>query len=205
MSRRIPMRARRAMYFALIFAGVVVASLRWAASQPAQAPFKIAVLDLRRLTDQCQMRRDKETELNRMKDAEEAKLKEQGQALDRMKAELDGLPKDDPQLAEKSKQYGRRQEEFMLRKRWAEADVLETWDKTFQSVYGDLLARVEEFREKNGYDIILRYDSQALGAGGARIIDQLDRKIVMARARSVDVTDAVVHYINETYEQQKRR
>ena len=93
----------------------------------------------------------------------------------------------------------------MLRKRWAEADVLETWDKTFQSVYGDLLARVEEFREKNGYDIILRYDSQALGAGGARIIDQLDRKIVMARARSVDVTDAVVHYINETYEQQKRR
>jgi Skp family chaperone for outer membrane proteins len=183
----------------------LLASKAWAQSEAAAKPMKIGVLDLRRLMDNCQLRKDKEVEINKMKDEEAAKLKEEKKALDELKAGIDRLPKDAPDLAEKAKELTRKQEALLLKNRWAEADVLETWEKTFQSVYSDVLRMIEDFREKNNYDLILRYDSQPLGAGGARVIDQLDRKVVMARAASVDVTDALIKYVNETYAQEKKK
>lgn len=189
----------------LVLMSALLASKAWAQSEAAAKPMKIGVLDLRRLMDNCQLRKDKEVEINKMKDEEAAKLKEEKKALDELKAGIDRLPKDAPDLAEKAKELTRKQEALLLKNRWAEADVLETWEKTFQSVYSDVLRMIEDFREKNNYDLILRYDSQPLGAGGARVIDQLDRKVVMARAASVDVTDALIKYVNDTYAQEKKK
>ena len=196
---------RRPVYVLLVLMSALLASKAWAQSEAAAKPMKIGVLDLRRLMDNCQLRKDKEVEINKMKDEEAAKLKEEKKALDELKAGIDRLPKDAPDLAEKAKELTRKQEALLLKNRWAEADVLETWEKTFQSVYSDVLRMIEDFREKNNYDLILRYDSQPLGAGGARVIDQLDRKVVMARAASVDVTDALIKYVNETYAQEKKK
>jgi len=196
---------RRPVCVLLVLMSALLVSKAWAQSEAAAKPMKIGVLDLRLLMDKCQLRKDKEVEINKMKDEEAAKLKEEKKALDQIKAEIERMPKDAPNLAEKTKEFARKQEALVLKNRWAEADVLEAWEKTFQSVYSDVLRMIEDFRQKNGYDLILRYDSQPLGAGGARVIDQLDRKVVMARSASADVTDALIKYVNDTYAQEKKR
>ena len=196
---------RRPVCVLLVLMSALLVSKAWAQSEAAAKPMKIGVLDLRLLMDKCQLRKDKEVEINKMKDEEAAKLKEEKKALDQIKAEIERMPKDAPNLAEKTKEFARKQEALVLKNRWAEADVLEAWEKTFQSVYSNVLRMIEDFRQKNGYDLILRYDSQPLGAGGARVIDQLDRKVVMARSASADVTDALIKYVNDTYAQEKKR
>lgn len=199
------MRMQWLLYLGLgLFIGLFF-SISQVRSQSAEKPLKIGVFDLRLLMDKCELRKDKEIEINKMKDTEAAKLKEERKELDGLKSELDLMAKDNPQLAQKSKEYARKQEALALKSRWAEADVLENWEKTFQEVYSEVLRQIEEFRAKNGYDLILRYDSQPLSGSGGRVIDQLDRKIVIARAPSIDVTDALVDFINKAYEQQKKK
>jgi len=199
------MHARWAVYFSLVVMTALLASQAWAQGEPASKPLKIGVLDLRRLMDKCKLRQDKEVEINRLKDDKAATLKDEKKALDDLKAEIDRMPKDAPNLAEKAREYAHKQEALMLHNRWAEADVLEAWEKTFQAVYSDVLRNIEDYRQKNDYDVILRYDSQPLGTGGGRVIDQLDRKVVMACAPSVDITDALITYVNEAYQKEKKK
>ncbi len=203
--RSLAMFARCVLYLCFAAVAGFLSRTLPAQDQPAPKPLKIGVVDLRVLMDSCQMRKDKEAEINKRKDAEAAKLKEERKQLDGVKSELDLMPKDNPQFFEKSKEFSRKQEAFLLKNRWAEADVLELWEKTFLTVYTDILHQIESFRQKNDYDIILRYDSQPLGGAGTRVIDQLDRKVIMARAASVDVTDALIQFVNDAYAKEKKQ
>jgi Skp family chaperone for outer membrane proteins len=189
----------------IVLVGAILLSKTWVVGQPAEKPLKIGILDLRNLMDNCQMRKDKEVEINRVKDAEAAKLNEEKKTLDGIKAEIDLMANDDPKKPDRAKDYTRKQDLWVLKNNWLQADVLESLDKALRSVYGDALRMIEEFREKNGYDVILQYDSRPLGGAGVSIRDQLAAKAVMARAASVDVTDAVTKYINEAYEREKKK
>jgi Skp family chaperone for outer membrane proteins len=198
------MRAQWPLYVALILVGGLLFSRTWAGGQAQEKPLRIGILDLRRLMDNCELRKEKLGEIDKINAGEEARRKEQKKLLDGMKAEIEALPKDSPDAADKTKEYLHKQEEMTLHNRWSEADIMEKVGKMSQAVYTDVLRLVDEYREKNGLDVIFQLDSQALVPGMA-IIDQLQRRAVLARGNSVDVTDALIKYVNDIYVQQKKK
>ena len=198
------MRAQWPLYVALVLVGGLLFSRTWAGGQAQEKPLKIGVLDLRRLMDNSLHRKEKLADIDKMNADVQAKGKEQTKLLDAMKAEIEALPKDSPDVADKTKEYIHKQEELALHNRWSEADIMEKVGKMSQAVYGEILRLVDEYREKNAFDVIFQLDSQALVPGMA-IVDQLQRRAVLARGNSVDVTDALIKYVNDIYEQQKKK
>lgn len=85
-----------------------------------------------------------------------------------------------------------------MKTRLAEREVMEKLEGYLQEVYSEILAKIGEYQDKNQFDFIFRIDTRPLTTQ-ERIIDQLDRKLLLANAKTFDVTDDVIAYLNQSY------
>jgi Skp family chaperone for outer membrane proteins len=189
---------RRALTLAL--ACVVTGLGAWTAqaADPPVGALKVGTVDLQRVVDQYQKRKDMQEDLKKFKAGTEASLKDLQKQVDAVKGELDLLNEGSPDYDKKKRELEEKREILVLKGRLAEKEVVEKWAKGLETIYNEILEKTDKFREKAGYDLLLRIDVAPLKATTLEDMrEHLNRKMVLSRSQAVDVTDALIKFINE--------
>ena len=192
------MKSLSGWVLALLVSGGLVLSVLHAGNQVSPAPLKVGVIDLFKVVDGYQKKKDREVELNKSRDAVAAQLKELQKKIEGMTSEMELLDKNNPEFPAKRKLLSEKQEELLMKTRLAEREVMEKLEQYLQELYSEVLAKVGEYREKNNFDMIFQINTRPLTTQ-ERIIEQLDRKLLMSSAKTMDVTDDVIAYLNQSY------
>jgi len=164
---------------------------------PTEDQLKVGVVDLVKVVDGYQKKKDRETELNKSRDGVAAQLKSLQKRIESMSSEVDLLDKKGTEYHDKRKELLEKQEELLMRARLADREISEKIEQYLQEVYSEILTKIEDYRAKNNFDFIIRVDNRPL-TNQERIAMQLDRKVILANAKSFDVTDDVIAYLNKS-------
>ena len=187
---------------AVVVSGVVLGAfllgILQAGTSVGLAPLKVGTVDLNKVVEGFQKKKDLEAEINKLRDGAAAGLKELQKKITTLSSELDLVDKNSGQYSAKKQVILEKQEELLMRTRLAEREVSEKLAQYLQEVYSEVLAKVSEYRDKNGFDLLLRSDTRPLTAQ-ERIGEQLDRKLLLASVKSLDVTDDFVAFLNQSY------
>jgi len=183
---------------ALLVSGGLLLTLLHAGPPAGPTPLKVGVIDLAKVVDNYQKKKDREAELNKTREAAAAQLKDLQKKIEGMASEMDLLDKNSPEFPAKRRLLSEKQEELVMKTRLAEREVMEKLEQYLQEVYNEILTKVGEYREQNNFDLIFRVDNRPLTTQ-ERIIDQLDRKILMSSAKPLDITDDVIAFLNKSY------
>lgn len=90
------MRSGLAYVLALVVSGSLVLSILHAGNQVSPGPLKIGVVDLFKVVDGYQKKKDREAELNKVRDASAAQLKDLQKKIEGMTSEMELLDKNSP-------------------------------------------------------------------------------------------------------------
>jgi len=186
------------MFLAFFLCANMVCGTARAQDKAAPAPLKVGVVDLMKVVDGFQKRKDREAELNKIRDTAATQLKDLQKKVESLSSEMDLLDKNGPDFMAKKKLLAEKQEEQLIKTRLADRDIREKLEQYLQEVYSDILTRIDEYRTRNNFDFILRVDKRPLTTQEP-IIVQLDRKIILSHANSFDVTDDVIAFLNQAY------
>jgi len=167
-------------------------------SQINSAPLKVGVVDLAKVIDGYQKKKDREADLNKARETAAAQLKALQKKIESMNSEIELIDKKSPEFLTKKRELLEKQEELIMRSRLADREVQEKLEQYLQEVYSEILAKIEEYRAANKFDFIFRQDPRPLTTQ-ERIVFQLDRKLLMASDKSFDVTDDVIAFLNQSY------
>ena len=173
--------------------GAFVLGILHAGNPISSGPLKIGVVDLAKVADGYQKRKDRETEINKAIQEAEGQLKAFQKKIESMSSELDLLDRKATEYSVKQKELVEKIEEARMRRRLAEIELNQKGTQYLQEVFGEILAKVEEYRAANNFDFILRVDNKPLASQ-----DQLVSKMVMAHNKAFDVTDDVIAYLNKS-------
>jgi Skp family chaperone for outer membrane proteins len=173
--------------------GAFVLGILQAGNPITPGPLKIGVVDLAKVADGYQKRKERESEINKAIREAESQLKAFQKKIESMSSELDLLDRKSPEYSTKRKELVEKIEEARMRRRLAEIELNEKGTQYLQEVFSEILAKVEEYRAANNYDFILRVDNKPLTSQ-----DQLVLKMVMAYNNAFDVTDDVIAYLNKS-------
>jgi len=187
------MRKMMAWTVPVAVAGCLVLGILHAGNPISPGPLKIGVVDLAKVADGYQKRKDRETEINKAIQAAEGQLKAFQKKVESMSSEVDLLDRKAPEYSGKRKELVEKIEEARMRRRLAEIELNEKGTLYLQEVFSEILAKVEEYRAANNFDFILRVDNKPLASQ-----EQLLLKMVMAHNKAFDVTDDVIAYLNKS-------
>lgn len=176
----------------------VMSSVAHGQGQVAPAPLKVGVVDLAKVVDGFQKRKDREAELNKIREAAANQLKELQKKVEGLSAEMELLDKSSPDFMAKKKLLAEKQEELLVKTRLADREIGEKLEQYLQEVYSEILARIDEYRAQNNYDFIIRVDKRPLTTQEP-IVTQLDRKVILSHAITFDITDKVIAFLNQAY------
>jgi Skp family chaperone for outer membrane proteins len=190
------MKGRLIWFVTMAALGGLALGMLSAGTQVAPAPLKVGVVDLSRVADAYQKRKDREADLNTRRDAAAAQLKELQKKVEALSSEIELLDKNGPQYAAKKRQLIEKQEELLMKARLADREVLEKMEQYLQEVYSEILAKVSEYRDRNHFDFIFRLDTRPLSTQ-ERIADQLDRKLLLSSAKAFDITEDMILFVNQ--------
>jgi Skp family chaperone for outer membrane proteins len=183
---------------AVVVSGGLVLSVLYGGSQINPAPLKVGVVDLAKVIDGYQKKKDREADLAKARDTASAQLKALQKKIESMNSEIDLLDKKSAEYLSKKRELLEKQEELLMRSRLADREVQEKLEQYLQEVYSEILGRIEEYRAANKFDLIFRQDPRPLTTQ-ERIVYQLDRKVLMASDKSFDVTDDLIVFLNQSY------
>jgi Skp family chaperone for outer membrane proteins len=178
-------------------AGCLVLGMLHAGSQVTSGPLKVGVVDLVKVVDGYQKKKDRETELNKSREAMAGQLKALQKKIESMSSEIDLLDKKSTEYPAKRKELLEKQEELLMRARLADREMTEKVNQYLQEVYSEILAKIEDYRAKNNFDFIIRVDTRPLNTQES-IASQLDRKTFIASSKTFDVSDDVIAFLNES-------
>jgi Skp family chaperone for outer membrane proteins len=173
-------------------------SILCAGNQVSPGPLKVGVVDLFKVVDGYQKKKDREAEINKVREASAAQLKELQKKIEGMVSEMNLMDKNGPDFIAKKRQLTEKQEELLMRTRLAEREVMGKLEEYLQEVYSEVLAKIGEYREHNSFDMIVRMDSRPVTTQEP-ILAQLDRKLLLSSVKTLDVTDDVIAFLNQTY------
>ena len=143
---------RRALAMAL--ACVVTGLGAWTAqaADPPAGALKVATVDLQRVVDQYQKRKDMQEDLKKFKAGTEASLKGLQKQVDAVKGELDLLNEDSPDYDRKKRELEEKREVLVLKGRLAEKEVVEKWAKGLETIYNEILDKIHDMVELGDID-----------------------------------------------------
>jgi len=191
------MKTRLAWIVPFVVTGGLLLGLLHAGTQISPGPLKIGVVDLVKVVDGYQKKKEREAELNKARDAAAGQIKVLQKKIESMSSEIDLLDKKSPEYPGKRKELLEKQEELLMRGRLADREMSDKLEQSLQEVYSEILSKIEDYRAKNSFDFIIRVDNRPLSTQ-ERIAAQLDRKILIASSKSFDVTDDVIAFLNES-------
>jgi len=154
-------------------------------------------VDLAKVVDGYQKKKEREADLNKARETATAQLKALQKKIESMSSEIDLLDKKSTEYPAKRKELLEKQEELLMRARLADREMTEKVNQYLQEVYSEILAKIEDYRAKNNFDFIIRVDNRPLNTQES-IASQLDRKTFIASSKTFDVSDDVIAFLNES-------
>ena len=187
---------------------VLLASITTMNMNPVNANaegFKIGIVDISGVFEKY----DKRTDLDQgLKDLE----KELQDEINKKRKEMIDL-NEETQLLDLGSETRRKNEDMLERKnvelegyaKFAERQLLKRYKAFFEQIYGEVVKKVEEIGESEGYDLIIKKEEPELDSGQ---ISDLQFKIgirtVLYHSKAVDITAIVIEHLNSEYSIEKK-
>ncbi len=195
----------RTPFICLVF--VLLASITTMNMNPVTANaegFKIGIVDISGVFEKY----DKRTDLDQgLKDLE----KELQDEINKKKGEMIDLS-EETQLLDLGSETRRKNEDMLERKnvelegyaKFAERQLLKRYKNVVEQIYGEIVKKVEEIGESEGYDLIIKKEEPELNS---QQITDLQFKIgirtVLYHSKAVDITAIVIEHLNAEYSKEK--
>ena len=166
---------------------------------------RVAVIDVVKAFNEYQRQKDLEAELQELKQKLQAEQEQRSGRIEAMQATLDAMDQDDPTYAEKMRELLAEQIEL---KNWmdlAQADMQREIGVWTARVYQEIIDAAQKVAAARGYDIVLsREPFKPASIDPDAIRQQIRLRHVVYNVDRVDITDAVLEELNQTYRAQPR-
>jgi len=186
---------------------VLLASITTMNMNPVNANaegFKIGIVDISGVFDKY----DKRTDLDQgLKDLE----KELQDEINKKRKEMIDL-NEETQLLDLGSETRRKNEDMLERKnvelegyaKFAERQLLKRYKAFFEQIYGEVVKKVEEIGESEGYDLIIKKEEPELDSGQiADLQFKIGIRTVLYHSKAVDITAVVTEHLNSEYSKEK--
>jgi len=166
--------------------------------------FKIGVVDISRVFEKYQKRIDLDQDLKKQE-------KEFQDEINKKRKEIIDLD-EETQLLDLGSESRSKNENLLERKnvelegyaKFAERQLLKKYKNFFESIYEEVVQKVEKIGKQEGFDLIIKKEEPDLKSGQ---ISDLQFKIgirtVLYHSESVDITLAVIDSLNASYSKEK--
>ncbi len=143
------------------------------------AEYKICSIDLLRVFEDYQKRKDFDAQLETLKKEKEA---QRNKLIDQLKEIQDKISVlSDSEKAKKQNELSTKSKELQALDQKIQIDLRKDWDEKLRDVLDDIKKVVEEFSKKEGYTFAL------------------DGKALLYNAQETDVTDQIIKILNSKY------
>ncbi len=161
--------------------------------------FKIGIVDISGVFEKYEKRKDLEIEFQ--------------EEINKKRKEMIDL-NEETQLLDLGSETRRKNEDMLERKnvelegyaKFAERQLLKRYKTFFEQIYGEVVKKVEEIGETEGYDLIIKKEEPELNSGQ---ISDLQFKIgirtVLYHSKAVDITASVIEHLNSEYSKEKEK
>ena len=168
--------------------------------------FKIGIIDMGVVFDKY----DKRTDLDQgLKDLE----KELQDEINKKRKEMIDL-NEETQLLDLGSETRRKNEDMYERKRidleghaqFAERQLLKRYKNLVEQIYGEIVKKIEEIGESEGYDLIIKKQEPELNSGELSDLKiNIGIRTVLYHSKAVDITAIVTEHLNSEYSKEKEK
>ena len=197
----------RAPIICLVF--VLLASITTMNMNPVNANaegFKIGIVDIGGVFDKYDKRTDLDQELA-------AFVKEIQDEINKKRKEMIDLD-EETQLLDLGSETRSKNEDMSERKKvelegyvkFSERQLLKRNKIFFEQIYSEVVKKVEEIGEGEGYDLIIKKEEPELNSGQiADLQFKIGIRTVLYHSKAVDITAIVIEHLNVEYSKEKEK
>ena len=188
---------------------VLLASITTMNMNPVNANaegFKIGIVDISGVFEKY----DKRTDLDQgLKDLE----KELQDEINKKRKEMIDL-NEETQLLDLGSETRRKNEDMLERKsvelegyaKFAERQVIKGYKNLVEQIYSEIVKKIEEIGESEGYDLIIKKQEPELDSGQLSDLKiNIGIRTVLYHSKAVDITASVIEHLNSEYSKEKEK
>lgn len=181
---------------ALFATGIVLSAANQATAQTQQQGGVVAVLDVKKVFDECTAFQNEIQVIKQEIKGFEEKFRKEGEALLQERRDLGNKYKSNsPEYKRAEADLARRFSDLKVRQQFKQKEILEREAALYYDTYKKILTLVANFAEANGITLVLRYESEPIdGEDRAKVIQGVNRRVVFQRNR--DLTGIITEKIN---------
>ena len=121
---------------------------------------------------------------------------------------------EETQLLDLGSEARRKNEDMYERKRidlegqakFAERQLLKRYKNVVEQIYGEIVKKVEEIGESEGYDLIIKKQEPELNSGQLSDLNiNIGIRTVLYHSKAVDITAIVIEHLNAEYSKEKEK
>jgi Skp family chaperone for outer membrane proteins len=188
---------------------VLLASITTMNMNPVNANaegFKIGIVDIGRVFDKYDKRTDLDQELSDF-------VKEIQDEVNKKRKEIIDLD-EETQLLDLGSETRSKNEDMSERKKvelegyvkFSERQLLKRNKIFFEQIYSEVVKKVEEIGEGEGYDLIIKKEEPELNSGQiADLQFKIGIRTVLYHSKAVDITSIVTEHLNSEYSKEKEK
>ena len=188
---------------------VLLASITTMNLNPVNASaegFKIGIIDIDVVFDKYEKKEDLARDLQ---DREKGFKDE----INKKRNEMVDLS-EETQLLDLGSEARRKNEDMYERKRidlegqakFAERQLLKRYKNVVEKIYGEIVKKVEEIGESEGYDLIIKKQEPELDSGQISDLNvNIGMRTVLYNSKAVDITAIVIEHLNAEYSKEKEK
>ncbi len=187
---------------------VIFAFARTMQAQSGGAPPSgvTAIVNVVYVFNEYQRQKDLTEEVNQLKAELEAEEVERRNKIDALQATIDAMDPNDPNYTQRMHELFQMQVEYRV---WGEvknADLKREIGLWTVRMYRELVAKVEEIAEQQGYDLVLyRGQFEQLSSEPEVIREQIRTNHVLYASGSIDITQTILESLNQEYRSQPQK
>jgi Skp family chaperone for outer membrane proteins len=175
-------------------------------ADPAQAAFKLGVVNLKTCFEREKYERIKEVDEDLKKKAEEFKkrLEDIQKKLVTLKEQIEQLPRESALRAERLRDFKRAETDLKFEQEFGRAMYLDFYNDRKIEVYNHIRKAVDVVGKAGNYDLVLRVDSPMLEESDPESPTQrINSRVVLFHNQGVDITEEVLKILNAEYAKEK--
>ena len=168
--------------------------------------FKIGIVDLDVVFEKYKKKEDLAQDLqNREKEFKDEINKKRKEMIDLS---------EETQLLDLGSETRRKNEDILERKnvelegyaKFAQRQVIKGYKTLVEQIYGEIVKKVEEIGESEGYDLIIKKQAPELNSGElSDLTVNIGIRTVLYHSKAVDITAIVTEHLNSEYSKEKEK
>jgi len=168
---------------------------------------RVAVVDFNKLFSDYNRSKDINQKLDQKQEEIKAQLNQKRDKIQALQAELDNLKPDSPEYQKRQDELVAQTVEFRSFGEVRKEQIVREMRQMTEEVYGDIVKACEVVANEAGYDLVLmRDDVEIQPKDEMRIVlDKIRQRKVIYAGKEIDITEAVMRYLNQSYRLKESR